>query len=77
MIEVFKVLLAKHRAKLAELNLSLQLCEIRDGSSMSDNLDKIIQDITHTELYINKLQDILDSFEAKQTTAQEGEEDVR
>ncbi len=74
MIEVFKVLLAKHRAKLAELNLSLQLCEIRDGSSMSDNLDKIIQDIVHTELYINKLQAILDSFEANKT--KEGEENA-
>jgi|9_EtaG_2_1085328.scaffolds.fasta_scaffold04355_6 hypothetical protein len=74
MIEVFKVLLAKHRAKLTELNLSLQLCEIRDGSSMPNNLNEIIQNIAQTELYINKLQDILDSFEAKQN--KEGKENV-
>tara|TARA_R110000787_G_scaffold8808_3_gene30230 strand:- start:537 stop:764 length:228 start_codon:yes stop_codon:yes gene_type:complete len=74
MIEMFKIMLTKHRAKLAELNLSLQLGEIRDGSGMFTNIDKIIADICHTELYINKYQSILDAYEANKT--KEGEKDV-
>tara|TARA_S200002703_G_C3786368_1_gene242483 strand:- start:305 stop:538 length:234 start_codon:yes stop_codon:yes gene_type:complete len=76
MIDVYKILLQQYRTKLAELNMSLQLSELRDGSDMTSNMQEIIQDIVHTKLYIAELQQILDTFEAKQNTTQEGKEDA-
>ena len=46
--------------------MSLQLSELRDGSDMSGNMQKIVQDIVHTKLYIAEVQQMLDKFEAKQ-----------
>ena len=77
MIDVYKILLQQYRTKLAELNMSLQLSELRDGSDMSSNMQEIIQDIVHTKLYIAELQQILDTFEAKQNTTEEGKEDAK
>jgi len=76
MIDVYKILLQQYRTKLAELNMSLQLSELRDGSDMTSNMQEIIQDIVHTKLYIAELQQILDTFEAKQNTTQEGKENA-
>ena len=75
MIEMYKFLLQQYRTKLAELNMSLQLSELRDGSDMSSNMQQIVQDIVHTKLYIAEVQQMLDKFEAKQET-KEGEENV-
>jgi len=75
MIEMYKLLLQQYRTKLAELNMSLQLSELRDGSDMSSNMQQIVQDIVHTKLYIAEVQQMLDKFEAKQET-KEGEENV-
>ena len=66
MIEMYKFLLQQYRTKLAELNMSLQLSELRDGSDMSSNMQQIVQDIVHTKLYIAEVQQMLDKFEAKQ-----------
>lgn len=76
MIDVYKILLQQYRTKLAELNMSLQLSELRDGSDMTSNMQEIIQDIVHTKLYIAELQQILDTFEAKQNKT-EGKEDAK
>lgn len=76
MIDVYKILLQQYRTKLAQLNMSLQLSELRDGSDMTSNMQEIIQDIVHTKLYIAELQQILDTFEAKQNTT-EGKEDAK
>jgi hypothetical protein len=75
MIEMYKLLLQQYRTKLAELNMSLQLSELRDGSDMSSNMQQIVQDIVLTKLYIAEVQQMLDKFEAKQET-KEGEENV-
>jgi len=75
MIEMYKLLLQQYRTKLAELNMSLQLSELRDGSDMSGNMQQIVQDIVHTKLYIAEVQQMLDKFEAKQET-KEGEDNV-
>ena len=40
MIEMYKLILQQYRTKLAELNMSLQLSELRDGSDMSGNMQK-------------------------------------
>jgi len=74
MIEMYRFLLQQYRTKLAELNMSLQLSELRDGSDMSSNMQQIVQDNVHTKLYIAEVQQMLDKFEAKQET-KEGEED--
>ena len=76
MIDVYKIILQQYRTKLAELNMSLQLSELRDGSDMNSNMQEIIQDIVHTKLYIAELQQILDTFEAKQNKT-EGKEDAK
>ena len=76
MIDVYKILLQQYRTKLAHLNMSLQLSELRDGSDMTSNMQEIIQDIVHTKLYIAELQQILDTFEAKQNKT-EGKEDAK
>jgi hypothetical protein len=76
MIEMYKLILQQYRTKLAELNMSLQLSELRDGSDMSGNMQQIIQDIVHTKLYIAEVQQMLDKFEAKQET-KEGEENAK
>jgi len=73
MIEMYKLLLQQYRTKLAELSMSLQLSELRDGSNMSSNMQQIVQDIVHTKLYIAEVQQMLDKFEAKQN--KEGEEE--
>lgn len=75
MIEMYKLILQQYRTKLAELNMSLQLSELRDGSDMSGNMQQIVQDIVHTKLYIAEVQQMLDKFEAKQQN-KEGEENV-
>jgi hypothetical protein len=75
MIEMYKLILQQYRTKLAELNMSLQLSELRDGSDMSGNMQQIIQDIVHTKLYIAEVQQMLDKFEAKQET-KEGEDNA-
>ena len=75
MIEMYRFLLQQYRTKLAELNMSLQLSELRDGSDMSGNMQQIVQDIVHTKLYIAEVQQMLDKFEAKQET-KEGEDNV-
>jgi len=75
MIEMYKLILQQYRTKLAELNMSLQLSELRDGSDMSSNMQQIIQDIVHTKLYIAEVQQMLDKFEAKQET-KEGEDNA-
>ena len=75
MIEMYKLILQQYRTKLAELNMSLQLSELRDGSDMSGNMQKIVQDIVHTKLYIAEVQQMLDKFEAKQQN-EEGKENV-
>lgn len=76
MIEMYKLILQQYRTKLAELNMSLQLSELRDGSDMSGNMQQIIQDIVHTKLYIAEVQQMLDKFEAKQET-KEGEDNAK
>lgn len=75
MIEMYKLILQQYRTKLSELNMSLQLSELRDGSDMSGNMQKIVQDIVHTKLYIAEVQQMLDKFEAKQQN-EEGKENV-
>ena len=75
MIEMYKLILQQYRTKLAELNMSLQLSELRDGSDMSGNMQQIVQDIVHTKLYIAEVQQMLDKFEAKQQN-KEGKENV-
>ena len=75
MIEMYKLILQQYRTKLAELNVSLQLSELRDGSDMSSNIQQIVQDIVHTKLYIAEVQQMLDKFEAKQET-KEGEDNA-
>jgi hypothetical protein len=76
MIEMYKLLLQQYRTKLAELNMSLQLSELRDGSDMSSNMQQIVQDIVLTKLYIAEVQQMLDKFEAKQETKEGEEENV-
>mgnify|MGYP003117064510 CR=1 FL=1 len=76
MIEMYKLLLQQYRTKLAELNMSLQLSELRDGSDMSGNMQQIVQDIVHTKLYIAEVQQMLDKFEAKQQNKEGEEENV-
>jgi|5_EtaG_2_1085323.scaffolds.fasta_scaffold01741_12 hypothetical protein len=76
MIEMYKLLLQQYRTKLAELNMSLQLSELRDGSDMSSNMQQIVQDIVLTKLYIAEVQQMLDKFEAKQETKEGKEENV-